>query len=172
MEKTLQTVGTLLLLGVLMLSIMVYSNVVGVGDSLKTVKEGVERLIGWFIPTKSNVTISVAEYAGVSATVTGNRVVVSANLSVGTTYSDLVRIEVTTDKEATVVLSVSNGLSIALPFRVTATNAIVDKTSIVVPALGSAVEKITVYPTGTGKVVVSLSITPDHETYLVQQLLR
>jgi hypothetical protein len=161
MDKVLQTIGTLLLLGVLMVGILTYSNIAGIGDSLKTIKEGVERLIGWFIPTRSNVTISVAQYPGVNATVTGNKVVVSADLSAGTTYSDLVRIEVTTDKEATVVLSVSNGLPIALPFRVTATNAVVDRATVTVPASGSVVEKVVVYPTGTGKVVVSLSITPD-----------
>jgi hypothetical protein len=165
MDKVLQTVGTLLLLGVLMLGILTYSNVAGIGDNLRLIKEGVDRLVGWFIPTRSNVTISVAEYAGVSATVSGNKVVVNANLSAGTTYTDLVRIEVTTDKEATIVLSVSNGCpTIALPFRVTATNAIVDKTSITVPASGSTVEKIVVYPIGTGKVGISLSITPDYDT--------
>jgi len=161
MDKVLQTVGTLLLLGVLMLGILTYSNVAGVGENLKLIKEGVDKLVKWFIPTKSDVAISVAKYTGVNATVSGNRVVVNASLSAGTTYSDLVKIEVTTDKEATLVLSVSNGLPIALPFKVTTTQAVVDKTAITVPASGSVVEKVTIYPTGTGKVVVSLSITPD-----------
>jgi hypothetical protein len=67
---------------------------------------------------------------------------------------------VRTDKEATLVLSVSNGLPVALPFKVSATGAVVDKTAITVPASGSVVDKVTIYPTGTGVAVVSLSITP------------
>lgn len=160
METVVRTVGILLLIGVLMLGILTYSNVVGISDSLDWIKERVGRLVDWFIPKKTNVTIVVGDYPGVSATVNNNKVVITANLSAGATYTDLVKIKVVSDKEATLVVRVVNGLGIELPFTVTATNAIIDSGSFTVGAGATATQKITIYPYGEATVEVSLSLTP------------
>jgi hypothetical protein len=160
MEKALQTVGLLLLLGVLMLGILTYSNVAGVGDSIKIIKEGVDRLVNWFIPTKSNLTIAVGNYSGVKATVSGNKVFINGTFSSTAIYTDIVKITAMTDKEATLVIDVNNGLPDGLTFTVTASNAIVDKKTVTASAQSVTTEKITIYPTGTGTVTVSLTIVP------------
>jgi len=160
METVLRTIGVLLLLGVLMLGVLTYSNVTGVSDALDGIKEGVGRLVDWFIPKKTNVTIEVGDYPGVNATVSKNKVVITANLSAGATYTDLVKIKVVTDKEATLVLKVANGLSIGLPFTVSATKAVVDSAGFTVSPGATATQKITIYPYGEATVVVSLSLTP------------
>jgi hypothetical protein len=160
MEKALQTVGLLLLLGVLMLGVLTYSNVAGVGDSLKLIKEGVDRLVNWFIPTKSNITIVVGNYSGVKATVSGNKVIINGTFSSSAIYTDIVKITAMTDKEATLVINVDNGLPDSLTFTVVASNAIVDKQTVTASAQSVTTEKITIYPTGTGTVTVSLTIVP------------
>jgi len=63
----LQAVGTIILLGILFLAIMVYSNTTGLAPVLNKVYYYVDKLVGWFIPSNYGVTITVANVSGVSA---------------------------------------------------------------------------------------------------------
>ena len=53
----IQVVGTLLLVGVLFVAILSYSNITGFAPVLEQIKNGVNRLVGWFIPPKYNITL-------------------------------------------------------------------------------------------------------------------
>jgi len=66
----LQVVGTVMLLGILFLAILVYSNTTGLAPVLNQIKAGVDKLVGWFIPSNYGVTITAANISGVS--VSGN----------------------------------------------------------------------------------------------------
>jgi hypothetical protein len=69
-SKVLQVVGTIMLLGILFLAILVYSNTTGLAPVLNQIKAGVDKLVGWFIPAGYNVAIMPANISGVS--VSGN----------------------------------------------------------------------------------------------------
>jgi hypothetical protein len=71
-SKVLQVIGTVLLIGILFVAVMVYSNISGIAPVLNQIKSGVEKLIGWFIPSNYEVTITPANVSGV--TVSGNTI--------------------------------------------------------------------------------------------------
>lgn len=55
--KVLQVVGTLLLVGVLFVAVLSYSNITGFAPVLDQIKDGVAKLVGWFIPPKYNISL-------------------------------------------------------------------------------------------------------------------
>jgi hypothetical protein len=69
-SKVIQAIGTILLIGILFIAIMVYSNTTGIAPVLNEIKAGVNKLVGWFIPAGYSVTITPANVSGVS--VSGN----------------------------------------------------------------------------------------------------
>jgi hypothetical protein len=73
--KVLQVIGTILLVGILFIAIMVYSNTTGLAPVLNEIKAGVSKLIGWFIPENYRVEITPANVSGV--TVSGNTIKLS-----------------------------------------------------------------------------------------------
>jgi hypothetical protein len=75
MDKVLQAIGTILLVGILFVTVMVYSNTSGLAPVLNEIKAGVNKLIGWFIPSGYGVTITAANVSGIS--VSGNTIKLS-----------------------------------------------------------------------------------------------
>jgi hypothetical protein len=80
-SKVLQVVGTIMLLGILFIAILVYSNTTGLAPVLNQIKAGVDKLVGWFIPGNYGVTITAANISGVS--VSGNTIKLSNVTSSG-----------------------------------------------------------------------------------------
>jgi hypothetical protein len=70
--KVLQAIGTILLVGILFVAVLVYSNTSGIAPVLDEIKAGVNKLIGWFIPASYRVEITPANISGVS--VSGNTI--------------------------------------------------------------------------------------------------
>jgi hypothetical protein len=68
--KVLQAIGTILLVGILFIAVLVYSNTSGLAPVLNQIKAGVDKLVGWFIPSNYGVSITAANISGVS--VSGN----------------------------------------------------------------------------------------------------
>jgi hypothetical protein len=64
--KILQAIGTVLLVAILFMAIMVYSNTTGLAPVLNEIKAGVNKLVGWFIPAGYSVVIAPANVSGVS----------------------------------------------------------------------------------------------------------
>lgn len=175
MDKIIQSVGVLLLLGVLFLSVLTYSNVFGVGDSIKVIKDRVVALFDWFIPKTSNISFTVA--TGFNYTLTGNKLIVNAPLSAGTNYKDLVLITVKTDKEATLLLRVSSTLANNTALITYTTNNVILEgvPSAYINPGATTVLKHTLYPTSdSATVVISLSINaakPDSGTITIEVVL-
>jgi hypothetical protein len=66
MERVLQVIGTLLVVGVLFLAVLMYSNVTGFAPVLTQIKDGVAKLVGWFIPEKYSIEIVGEDILGVT----------------------------------------------------------------------------------------------------------
>jgi hypothetical protein len=73
--KVLQAIGTILLVGILFVAVLVYSNTSGLAPVLDEIKAGVNKLIGWFIPASYKVEITPANISGVR--VSGNTIKLS-----------------------------------------------------------------------------------------------
>jgi hypothetical protein len=58
MEKVVRTVGTLLLVGVLVLSVLTYAGIFNITSTLDYIKTGVSKLVTWFVPEKFTVTVT------------------------------------------------------------------------------------------------------------------
>jgi hypothetical protein len=69
--RTIQVIATLLIVGVLFMAVLVYSEVTGFTPLLSEIKTGIEKLVGWFIPENYEVVIT-ANATGVS--VSGNTI--------------------------------------------------------------------------------------------------
>lgn len=72
MEKTVRAVGTLLLVAVLVLTTLTYAGIFNLSDTLKYVRDGVEKLVTWFIPKTYDVDLIAAHP---NATVKGDNVI-------------------------------------------------------------------------------------------------
>mgnify|MGYP005639533449 FL=1 len=174
-ERTLQVVGVLLLLGVIAMGVLTYTEMTGHTQILEAIKEGVDALKNWFIPSVSELSITTGEYSGLTITKEDNKVTITGNLSAGSKYT-IVTAELKTDKEATLILDISNGLSnTSVDITVTATDAIVDGSkSISVAAGSSQLIKWIVYPkteNATVKVQLVLEPTTDDSGTITAEFL-
>ena len=174
-ERTLQVVGVLLLLGVIAMGVLTYTEMTGHTQILEAIKEGVDALKNWFIPSVSELSITTGEYSGLTITKENNKVTITGNLSAGSKYT-IVTAELKTDKEATLILDISNGLSnTSVDITVTATDAIVDGSkSISVAAGSSQLIKWIVYPkteNATVKVQLVLEPTTDDSGTITAEFL-
>jgi hypothetical protein len=66
MERVLQVIGTLLIVGVLFLAVLVYSNVTGFAPVLTQIRDGVAKLVGWFIPEEYSIEVVGEDITGVT----------------------------------------------------------------------------------------------------------
>jgi len=161
-ERALEVVGVLLLLGVIAMGVLSYTELTGHTQILEAIKSGVEELKSWFIPSVSELEITTGEYSGLTITKEDNKVTVTGNLSAGSKYT-LVEATLKTDKEATFIVDLSNGLdNTSVDVTLSATDAIVDGSkSVSVSAGGSQLIKWIVYPkTENATVTVKIVVEP------------
>jgi len=166
-ERALEVIGVLLLLGVIAMGVLSYTELTGHTQILEAIKSGVDSLVSWFIPEVSVLEITTGEYNGLTVTTEDNKVSITGNLSAGTRYT-LVTAELKTDKEATFILDLSNGLAnTSVEVSVSAVDAIVDGSkSISVAAGSSQLIKWVVYPkTENATVTVKVEVEPTTSDY-------
>lgn len=142
MDKIVQAVGTLLLIGVLVLALMIYSNTTGIAPVLNEIKAGVNQLVGWLVPTKYSVTITAINGTKVSGANT-----VTLNAKTAGTYP-IASIDISTDKPLKVVIEASSTNTTSFTVDISKQNAIVVK----------EVEQI-----GTNSYLIKLQIFPAYE---------
>ena len=59
MEKVIRAVGALLLVAVVVLSVLTYAGIFNLSSGIEYIKNGISRLVTWFIPQKFEVAVSV-----------------------------------------------------------------------------------------------------------------
>jgi len=158
MDKVLQAVGTLLIVGVLFLAVLVYSNVTGFAPVLTQIKDGVAKLVGWFIPEKYSVEVVGKNITGV--TVSG-RTIKLANVSANGIIADIVVKFTAKDNYPNVRLVVlpeltTGSVSLSVVSKANATVAVDGLEVNIYPTGGDAKVEIGIRLTGTN---VSGSIT-------------
>jgi len=158
MDKVLQAVGTLLIVGVLFLAVLVYSNVTGFAPVLTQIKDGVAKLVGWFIPEKYSVEVVGKNITGV--TVSG-RTIKLANVSANGIIANIVVKFTANDNYPNVRLVVlpeltSGSVSLSVVSKANATVAVDGLEVNIYPTGGDAKVEIGIRLTGTN---VSGSIT-------------
>lgn len=84
MEKVVRAIGTLLLVGVLVLSVLTYAGIFNISEALNYIRTGVSRLVTWFIPKEYNVELVAGHQNAVVKG--GNVIAIDSNiqLSAGT----------------------------------------------------------------------------------------
>jgi cell division protein FtsX len=146
--KVLQTIGTILLVGILFVAVLVYSNTSGLAPVLNEVKAGVNKLIGWFIPASYRVEITPANISGVS--VSGNTI----KLSNVTASGEIATIEVSGNYDGNIKIAVApdvtgGTVSVAVKSKSNAT--------VTIAAAGEII--VSIYPAGEFDVVLSISLS-------------
>jgi len=122
MEKLIQYIGAMLLIGVLFLGVMTYANVAGISNVLDYIKAGVNRLTGWLVPT--NFSVDIAPLG--DATLIGGTKTVVLTVSQPGSY-DVATVSIKTDKALKVAIKAEAPDTVAVTFsaRVSESNAIV-----------------------------------------------
>jgi hypothetical protein len=148
--KVLQTIGTILLVGILFVAVLVYSNTSGLAPVLNEVKAGVNKLIGWFIPASYRVEITPANISGVS--VSGNTI----KLSNVTARGEIATIEVSGNYDGNVKIVVApdvtgGTVSVAVKSK--------DNAAVTIAPAATGETIVNVYPAGEFDVVLSISLS-------------
>jgi hypothetical protein len=148
--KVLQAIGTILLVGILFIAVLVYSNTSGLAPVLNEIKSGVNKLIGWFIPASYRVEITPANISGVA--VSGNVIKLSnvtasgeiATVKVSGAYDGNIKITVAPD--------VTGGtVSVAVKSKANAT--------VTVAPAATGETTVNIYPAGEFDVVLSINLS-------------
>jgi hypothetical protein len=147
--KVLQAIGTILLVGILFVAVLVYSNTSGLAPVLNEVKAGVNKLIGWFIPADYNVAITPANISGVS--VSGNAIKLSnvsatgeiATVEVSGKYDGNIKLVIAPEVPATIGVAVKSKSNAAVTIATATTGEII----------------VNVYPAGEFDVVLSITLS-------------
>jgi hypothetical protein len=147
--KVLQAIGTILLVGILFIAVLVYSNTSGLAPVLNEIKAGVNKLIGWFMPASYRVVITPANISGV--TVSGNVIKLSnvtangeiATVGVSGVYDGNIKIVVAPE--------VAGDVGIAVKSKANATVTIAPATT------GEII--VNIYPAGEFDVVLSITLS-------------
>jgi len=147
-----------LIVGVLFLAVLVYSNVTGFAPVLTQIKDGVAKLVGWFIPEKYSVEVVGENITGV--TVSG-RTIKLANVSANGIIANIVVKFTAKDNYPNVRLIVlpeltTGSVSLSVVSKANATVAINGLEVNIYPTGGDAKVEIGIRLTGTN---VSGSIT-------------
>jgi hypothetical protein len=147
--KVLQAIGTILLVGILFVAVLVYSNTSGLAPVLNEIKAGVNKLIGWFIPASYRVEITPANISGVS--VSGNTI----KLSNVTASGEIATVEVSGSYDGNIKLVIAPELPVDIGV------AVKSKDNAAVTIVPSAAGEITVniYPAGSFDVVLSITLS-------------
>jgi len=148
--KVLQAIGTILLVGILFIAVMVYSNTSGLAPVLNEIKAGVNKLIGWFIPASYSVTITPANITGVS--VSGNVI----KLSNVTASGEIATVEVSGKYDGNIKIAVApdvtgGTVSVAVKLKNNAT------VTVAPAATGEII--VNIYPAGEFDVVLSITLS-------------
>jgi hypothetical protein len=148
MDKVIQVIATLLLVGVLFIAVLSYSNITGFAPVLNQIKDGVGKLVGWFIPPKYDVTLT-AEIDGVTAsgrTFILDNVTTSAATTIGKITIDLGNVKDYYPNARFVVLTDIEGVTVGLSVleAKNATVVINGNEIVVYPHGGEAIAKIAV----------------------------
>jgi hypothetical protein len=149
MDKVIQVIATILLIGVLFVAVLSYSNITGFAPVLNQIKEGVGKLVGWFIPPKYNVTLAAENITGVTAsgrTFILDNVTTSAATTIGKITIDLGNVKDYYPNARFVVLSNIEGVTVGLSVleAKNATVVINGNEIVVYPHGGEAIAKIAV----------------------------
>jgi len=155
MEKVIQAVGALLMIGILVLAILVYANVAGISDVLNYLKAGIDRLTGFLVPKNYSVTITALG----NATKSGNVVTLQAT---ATGSYQVAQVDIYSDKPLKVALqaSVASG-SATFTASLSSTNAIVYK-EVEQTGANTYLVILRIYPTdkqGSVTLTISASVT-------------
>ena len=81
MEKVVRAIGTLLLVAVVILSVLTYAGIFNLSQGLEQVKDGVSKLVTWFIPQKFDVNVKLLVNGSYDA---DNKVIKIPSASAGT----------------------------------------------------------------------------------------
>jgi hypothetical protein len=149
MDKVIQVIATLLLIGVLFVAVLSYSNVSGFAPILNQIKEGVGKLVGWFIPPKYGVTLD-ANITGVTAsgrTFILDNVTTSATTTIGTITIDLGNVRDYYPNARLVVLTDIESVTVGL--------SVIEAKNATVVINGN---EIAVYPHG-GEAIAKIAVT-------------
>lgn len=140
--NAIQTIGTLLLVAVLVLAILNYASVFNLSDTLVEIRNGVARLLTWLVPSEYKV--ELIPIANVSR-VTGDTIYITAN-----TTGTVGKIELTTaNVPVEIVIEGTKPIALTVESKSNATVYIED--------LATA-KRVTVYPAGKGTVVISVTM--------------
>jgi len=142
MDRTLQTIGTILLVCILFVGIATLAQQFMGMDILREVQEGVGKLVGFMVP-EANVSVEALNGATlISGTKTVHYYV--ENASGGTV--DIARVSLTTDKAAKLVLEVKTDIANAtISASIAKSNAIVVK-EVEQVAADAYLLKLAIYP--------------------------
>jgi len=148
-ERVVQAVGIILLIGVLFIGVLGYMQFTGMVDVVDAIKAGVDKLVGWFIPSNYSVELVAATPTGnYSVTVNGYKLTANGAFAAGS--NPVGSVHIVTDKQAAVVIKVETDITNAtIKVSISKTNAEVIKD----------VEQI-----GTGSYLLKLEIYPIPET--------
>jgi len=153
MDRVIQTIGALLLIGVLLMGILTYANVTGISSILNYIKAGIDSLTGWLVP--KNYSVSIAPASDL-ATVTGNKVVFETDTA--GTYQ-VASVSISTDKPLKVVIYASSNVSVTFAASISPTDAVVYREVEQVGA-NTYMLILRVYPIADqGSAVVTISVT-------------
>jgi len=146
----LQAIGTILLVGILFIAVMVYSSTSGLAPVLNEIKAGVNKLIGWFIPSNYAVKITPANVTGVS--VSGNVI----KLSNVTANGEIATVEVSGKYDGNIKIAVAPDVTVG-----TVGVAVKVKNNATVTIAPAATGEIivSIYPAGEFDVVLSITLS-------------
>ena len=148
MEKVIRAVGTLMLVAVVVLSVLTYAGIFNLSEGIEQIKQGVNKLVTWFIPQKFNVDVKLLVNGSYDA---ANKVITINSASAGTAVA---YINVTL-KGAPVEIVLSTDVS-GIVVDVQASKA-----ATIVPSLPQAIPtgsglQINIYATGEGYVTLRI----------------
>jgi len=141
--KVLTTIGTIMLIAILFVAVLSYSNISGFAPLITQIKQGVDRLVGWFIPPKYNLTL---EAVANNVTVSGRVFKLDKVEATGVTTIGYIHLEL-----GAATMNVRLAVVSDLPISLT----LVSKNNCTVTITGN---EIAVYPTGAGNAKVKIAV--------------
>jgi len=148
--KVLQAIGTILLVGILFVAVLVYSNTSGLAPVLNEIKAGVNKLIGWFIPASYKVVITPANISGV--TVSGNVI----KLSNAAANGEIATVEVSGAYDGNIKIAVApdvTGGTVGVAVKSK------DNATVTIAHTGTGEIIVNIYPAGEFSVELSVTMS-------------
>lgn len=162
-ERVVQAVGVILLIGILFIGVLGYMQITGMVDVLDAIKAGVDKLVGWFIPSNYSIELVAATpTSNYTVSVDGYKMTASGDFAAGT--NAIGSVHIVTDKQAAAVIKIETDIPNAtIKVSITTTNAEVIK-DVEQTGEGSYLLKIEIYPipeTNTTNYVAEVYINVD-----------